>query len=380
MSQHSDLSNPPCDPKPLEKVISCNPVNKKRPYDYFYVIGVIENRSNNGSNNRSKNDVERFPVVPVVNSPVKIGFSKNPWARITDLKKSVHPDIELLACVGVAPNCRAKVAPYFQKAGNKPNWYFMDDNVKSLIRNINNESFTGLGNWSNPPIYGKWYRKTKLQPAPTGNDQTYEKDHKTDNENHSQEITTNQNHPNNINNNKQIEDENKPEDEKEALFAMTLEWQPSIAFTWLLDRNGQDKLEPSKLNEFILYWRTRPTVKRTQERWEHTLQIDLRKLEAKRKKAERREAAYIAAQLAAKIPGYTGQKNYQYGQSGGEKWHSGGYYGQSVSTSWPQAFKAFEKTETVVITEDGIRQNKAAHATHMAAAMASLGKRKWQNE
>ena len=325
--------------------------HQKRDYDYFYVIGVPEKRLGQ--------IVSGFPVV---NSPVKIGYSKNPWARTTDLKATVCKDMELLACVRVVPNARAKIKPYFRKAGKKPNWYFMDNSVKSLIIKINNETFTGLDNWIAPPIYGKWLRKLS-QPAATADPETNENETDSDEKIDCEKLTTKQNHTNNINKNNDIENKKQPEHEDSAVFSMFYEWEPWTNAQWLLQRNGV-KLEPSKKVEFILYWMRRPDVKRTQAHWEHSLMADLRKLEARRKKEARREAAIIerAAQLIAKAQG-------KYG--GGKRSNP-----DAVTTvAWPQAFKAFEK-ETTVVTEEARRKNQAAQVDHMRQAMASLGMRR----
>lgn len=343
----------------------------KGKYLYLYIIGEPEKSS---KNENTPNSVVNL-LKNVVKKPVKIGFSRNPWARTTDLQRSTNPNLTLLAYVRVAPGCPSQLPDVLQKAGKKKGWYFMDGTVKALIYQIKEKTFSGFKNWCEKPLYGTWYRGSAITPEQPATDHSAENNPNEAGKKPSEKITTKRTITNSLNKNKDITNKNQPKNEDNTVTLMTLDWMPSPVFDQMKAKHDLPPMQPEDIIEFKLYWMDRRTTK-TAAQWDMAFIRNQRRLK-KWAEAEREKRSIDITKL---VDEKVSQLLEKLGFKGDGMPFKPGFRKKAANTEtvtqpWPQAFKEFEKDNTM-ITEEAKRKNQAAQTDHMRQAMASLGMRR----
>ncbi|WP_196304128.1 DUF1376 domain-containing protein [Pseudomonas fluorescens] len=175
---------------------------------------------------------------------VKIGYSKNPWARLSELRRTHGVALSVVATVKTVDKSETTVHAALEKFRSEGEWFFKSDCINDLISSISEGKTTTVADICS---YVSNYGSPTTATTNTDTD--------TDTE------------------------ETPPPNAHDAFdsrtkFAMTEDWQPNEkSFTAALTLNGLSGqvFEQDQFLEFKSFWIASPDDHRTQAKWEHAL-------------------------------------------------------------------------------------------------------------
>lgn len=89
-----------------------------------------------------------FMTSPEIDA-VKIGYSKNPWARISEVRRSYGSSITVVATVKTVDKSESSVHSCLADFRKEGEWFFKNDCIKSLITSISSGEITTVAEINN---------------------------------------------------------------------------------------------------------------------------------------------------------------------------------------------------------------------------------------
>ncbi|MCU7218039.1 DUF1376 domain-containing protein [Pseudomonas sp. VE 196-7] len=189
---------------------------------------------------------------------VKIGYSKNPWARLSELRRSHGVALSVVATIKTVDKSETTVHAALSEFREEGEWFRKSECVKALISAVSDGKVTTVaGIRSYADSYGSPATATTNTDTDTDTEETTHTTHASDS-------------PPAV-----IEDHTT-----RPRFAITDEWEPDPkTFTAVLFRNGMagQTFHADQLLEFRSYWISRPDDLKTQAQWEHALAQQLKR-------------------------------------------------------------------------------------------------------
>lgn len=176
---------------------------------------------------------------------VKIGYSKNPWARLSELRRSHGVALSVVATIKTVDKSETTVHAALSEFREEGEWFRKSECIKSLISAVSGGKVTTV-------VEIRSYVDSYGSPATTTTNK--DKDTDTDKELHTHTAQTK--------------------------FSLHDAWEPDPqTFTAVLFRNGManQTFEADQLLEFRSYWISRPDDLKTQAQWEHALAQQLKR-------------------------------------------------------------------------------------------------------
>jgi hypothetical protein len=315
------------------------------------MIGEPENRSKSAKITTDSDTRGPVSVVntlkTVVNPPVKVAFSRNPWARLRDLQKSTNPDFELLATIRVPNDCAMEILDYLIPGGRKKGWYHHNDTLKSLILNIKNKYLRDYGSLVEFVQTGAELTNNRTVSDQQAVELSEEKPLAPADQNLP---TTKSKEPNHINQNSA---------RGSGRFLMYSQWQPRETFKPIVEKVGLlEYLKPALANT-VLYWmREDKNHEGDQDHWEQILLKQVQWFAENRPKG----------QLGGDI-GHTGGENRKPGARSVD-------YPTKPSAppgGYSASFRMFERTQTQRIDPTVRRKQEQAAKAAWAAITTNTG-------
>ncbi|GLX90665.1 hypothetical protein Pfra02_32330 [Pseudomonas fragi] len=182
---------------------------------------------------------------------VKIGYSKNPWARLSELRRSHGVALSVVATVKTVDKSETTVHAALAEFRADGEWFHKAECIKSLISAVSEGKVTTVAEIrSYADNYG---RPTTVVTTATTNTDT-DTDTDKDKELHTHTAQTK--------------------------FSLHDAWEPDAkTFTAVLHRNGManQTFHADQLLEFRSYWISRLDDLKTQAQWEHALAQQLKR-------------------------------------------------------------------------------------------------------
>lgn len=75
---------------------------------------------------------------------VRVGISRNPWARCKDLKSSSHSKFEVLATLKTTEQNDAVILDFFKESRKTEGWFYKTDALNQLILRTKNKDFNSI--------------------------------------------------------------------------------------------------------------------------------------------------------------------------------------------------------------------------------------------
>lgn len=183
---------------------------------------------------------------------VKIGYSKNPWARLSELRRTHGVALSVVATVKTVDKSETSVHAALEKFRSEGEWFFKSDCIKDLISSISAGKTTTVvdicdyvANYGSPAT------------ATTNTDTDIDID---------------------------IEEPPPPRVQdafdSRTKFAMTEDWQPdekSFAAVLTMNAMANQVFDQDQFLEFKSFWIASPDDHRTQAKWEHALAQHLKR-------------------------------------------------------------------------------------------------------
>ncbi|WP_341959220.1 DUF1376 domain-containing protein [Pseudomonas sp. RC10] len=186
---------------------------------------------------------------------VKVGYSKNPWARLSELRRSHGVALSVVATIKTVEKSETPVHVALTEFHADGEWFHKTDAIKGLIEAISGGVVTTVDEL-----------RSYVGDYGSATTSTTNKDTDTDIKEHTQRVREQSAPP--------------PDDDSERpKFAMTDAWEPDPrTFTAVLTRNGLagQTFRADQLLEFRSYWISRPSDLKTQAQWEHKLAQQLK--------------------------------------------------------------------------------------------------------
>lgn len=189
---------------------------------------------------------------------VKVGYSKNPWARLSELRRKHGENNCVVATIKTVDKSETPVHVALSEFHSDGEWFHKTDCVKGLIEAISGGVVATVDDIRS---YVSGYGSTTTA--------TTNKDKDTDIKEHTHNAQASDSPP------ALIEDQTA-----RPRFAMTDAWEPEPkSFTAVLARNGManQRFQADQLLEFRSYWISRPGDHKTQAQWEHALAQQLKR-------------------------------------------------------------------------------------------------------
>lgn len=211
---------------------------------------------------------------------VKIGYSKNPWARLSELRRTHGVALSVVATVKTVDKSETSVHAALEKFRSEGEWFFKSDCIKDLISSISAGKTTTVVDICN-------YAASYGSPAtPTTNTDT--------------DTDTEETPP------------PRAQDgfDSRAKFAMTEDWQPdekSFAAVLTMNALGNQVFDQDQFLEFKSFWIASPDDHRTQAKWEHALAQHLKRNLRNDQAAGRTTDGHQGAELPRNSQNQTGR-------------------------------------------------------------------------
>ena len=196
---------------------------------------------------------------------IKIGYSKNPWARLSELRRNYGSDLSVVATIKTVDKSEVSIHTALSKYRVEGEWFTESECIKSLISLIVAGEITTVDATN--------YYASNYGSAPTATTNT-DPDIDTDlKENPEREI--------------RARDEISPEEYQPGTFpaplgkfAVTKSWTPDIDFCrraalWGINLGQEPGYTAEELQQFRDYWSPEGKVKH-QQQWEQTFAQSLR--------------------------------------------------------------------------------------------------------
>jgi hypothetical protein len=181
---------------------------------------------------------------------VKIGYSKNPWARLSELRRSHGVALSVVATVKTVDKSETTVQAALAEFRADGEWFHKTDCINSLISAVSEGKVTTVAEIRS-------YADSYGSPTTVVTTATTNKDTDTDKDLKSPPPPTREDNF-----------------DSRTKFAMTDAWEPAPeSFTTVLFRNGMagQSFEANQLLEFRSFWIASPDEHRTHAKWEHAL-------------------------------------------------------------------------------------------------------------
>jgi hypothetical protein len=85
-----------------------------------------------------------YYVAATDSNVVRVGISRNPWARCKDLKSSSHAKFEVLATLKTIEQNDAVILDFFKQSRKTEGWFYKTDALNQLISKTKNKDFNSI--------------------------------------------------------------------------------------------------------------------------------------------------------------------------------------------------------------------------------------------
>jgi hypothetical protein len=210
---------------------------------------------------------------------VKIGYSKNPWARLSELRRTHGVALSVVATVKTVDKSETTVHAALEKFRSEGEWFFKSDCIKDLISSVSaGKTTTVVGICDYVDNYGRSATATTNTDTDTDTDIP-------------------------------------PPPAQDAFdsrtkFAMSEDWQPdekSFAAVLTMNAMANQVFDQDQFLEFKSFWIASPDDHRTQAKWEHALAQHLKRNLRNDQAAGRNTNGHQGAELPRNTQGQAGR-------------------------------------------------------------------------